>query len=343
MNRTRRIIGAVLAVTCLVASVAAADREPPQFGLIRGPSLAEARSQAMSWLASVTKDQAILDKAKEIWDEAESRPVLDRVAQTLALGDAEARRLLEQARNPAALPLAEVPAVLRDQSQPAFYRANLGLSLAKALINRRVHDESLAILQAIRPEQVVDPASYYFYRAVAENQLVMKEAGLQSIHRLLHSVADVPERYRVVAGLMKAEMEKWKDKDIGYIARRMRDIEGRLGNARGGPKTQAKEKEVIDLLTKKIEELEKQCQACQAGGASSTPRSTQPLPDSRIVGGAGPGNVDRKKLLQSLEIWGKLPEKERIKAMESLSRDLPPHFREAIEGYLKKINKAPRR
>jgi hypothetical protein len=58
------------------------------------------------------------------------------------------------------------------------------------------------------------------------------------------------------------------------------------------------------------------------------------------MGGAGPGNVDKKKLLKDLELWGKMPEKDKIKALEAIAREYPPHFREAIEGYLKKTTRS---
>ena len=57
------------------------------------------------------------------------------------------------------------------------------------------------------------------------------------------------------------------------------------------------------------------------------------------MNGPGDGKVDNKQLLKTLEVWGKMPEKERIKALEAISREYPPHYREAIEGYLKELAK----
>jgi hypothetical protein len=37
------------------------------------------------------------------------------------------------------------------------------------------------------------------------------------------------------------------------------------------------------------------------------------------------------------EVWGKLPEKERAKAMLELTRDMPPRYREVIEKYFKEL------
>jgi hypothetical protein len=47
--------------------------------------------------------------------------------------------------------------------------------------------------------------------------------------------------------------------------------------------------------------------------------------------------VDPKKLQHIAEIWGKLPEKERAKAMMEMTKDLPPRYREVIENYFKTL------
>lgn len=44
-------------------------------------------------------------------------------------------------------------------------------------------------------------------------------------------------------------------------------------------------------------------------------------------------------MIKNLDVWGKMPEKDRIKALEAISRDYPPHYREAIESYLKELAK----
>jgi hypothetical protein len=50
--------------------------------------------------------------------------------------------------------------------------------------------------------------------------------------------------------------------------------------------------------------------------------------------------VDPKKLKEMAQVWGKLPEKERAKAMLELTRDMPPRYREVIENYFKKLAQA---
>ena len=37
--------------------------------------------------------------------------------------------------------------------------------------------------------------------------------------------------------------------------------------------------------------------------------------------------------------WGKLPERERAKAMIELTREMPPRYREVIEKYFKELSR----
>ncbi len=57
---------------------------------------------------------------------------------------------------------------------------------------------------------------------------------------------------------------------------------------------------------------------------------------------SGPGNVDPKKLDALVKGWGKLPEKERAKAMQDITRDMPPKYREVIETYIRKLAQSER-
>jgi hypothetical protein len=246
-----------LAPACYGADTTARDSASPTLGVIKGPSFDEAKAQALQYLKE--HKPSALPAAEALWNPKEDRALLDRVAETLMLGCDEASKVVAAARDPKSEAPTDVPAVLKSYKCAAFFRANLGLYLAKQYAARKVHEQAIDILRATRPEHVVDPASYYFFKAVAENKLLLKDEGLQSIDRLLYNVSDAPERYVVIATLMKVEMLGWKDKDLAHAGRLMEEIEGRLEIARGGQKTQSKQKEVVAILDKLIEDLEKQC------------------------------------------------------------------------------------
>jgi hypothetical protein len=235
-------------------------KELPSFGTLRAPAPDAARSQAQDWLKSVGKtDAATLKQFNEIWNT--DRPVLDKVAQTLTLGDARAARLLDEARDPSTPAPTEVPSLIKDTKLSAYFRANLALAYAKALCNRKVYEEALEAFKAVRPEHVADPASYLFHKAVVEHALMQKEQANDTIDRLLVDVPDAPERYRMVGALMHFDMLTWKEKDLGWISRKMDNIHRRLDLVRGGKQTQQMQKEVLVRLDEMIKELENQCKS----------------------------------------------------------------------------------
>ena len=66
----------------------------------------------------------------------------------------------------------------------------------------------------------------------------------------------------------------------------------------------------------------------------------KPMEDSQGGTNGGPGNVNEVKLKQYQENWGKMNDNERARAIQELTRDLPPHYRQVIEDYFKSLNKA---
>jgi hypothetical protein len=323
------------------------------FGVLPAPSLESVRGQAQEWLKSAGKtDQASTQAFGAIWSQTD-RPLLDLVADTFALGNPDVKKLLDEARDPNAPAPKQVPDLVKDLKLPVFFRANLALAYAKALASRRVYEEALDALKGVRVEQVVDPAAYFFHKAVAEHGMLIKPDATRSIARLLDDVPDAPERYKMVAALMYLDMQTWKEKDLGDIGRKMNNIERRLDLARGGPHTQKLQKEVVmrlDEIIKKLENQQKgggggggggQNPGCPpggqpSGGAPSAGAPTAPQTDS--IGGtnSGPGNVDPKKIKDIIEAWGKLPEKERAKAMTDMIRGMPPAYRQMIEEFYKR-------
>jgi len=333
----------------------AAKKETSSFGALKSPEATEAREQAAAWLKSVGKaDAAGQARLKAIWEA--DRPLVDKVSDTLAFGNADAAKLLAEARNPnAPAPLA-VPALLKDAKQPQFLRANLALAYAKALTGRKVYEEALETFAVVKAEDVIDPSAYFFHRAVCEHALMLREQADTSIDRLLVDVTDAPERYRMVASLMHFDMVTWQDKDLGWIARKMGNIQRRLDLKRGGKETQKIQKEVIVRLDEMIKEMENRRKnqsgngdaenqgQCPNGGPGqdnpgNSPQSSNPQNDTKGGTASGKGEVDKKKVEELAAVWGKLPEKERTRMLVELTRGMPSKDRSVIEAYFKELQK----
>jgi hypothetical protein len=244
VKRTR--LWAIALVATLLAgsgpALAIDTKKPLGFGTLDGASAEAVKTQAQAWLKGLGKtDAATADQFEAIWRQTD-RSVLDRLADSFALGSADAAQLMKEGRDQLAPAPTKVPDLFKNEKLPAFLRANLGLAYARALNNRRVHDEALDVLKLFNAEDVVDPAAYLFNRAVSEYSLLQKDEANRSVRRLLDEAgAFSPERYKAVAMLMQLDMVAWKNKDLSDISRKMKDVERRLDLARGGPVTQEKQ------------------------------------------------------------------------------------------------------
>jgi hypothetical protein len=296
-----------------------ADRKPPK------PQSAEAK--------------AIRAEAERLWadlpPEAEPSAVLDRLALTVALVDPRAERLVEVCSAPrTALVLPEAEWLASAELAP-LVSANLRLYYGRWLVHHRLYDEALAQVEPLRAAEVVDPASLLFYKAIAHHRLLHREASLEAIERLLQGAPLSPQRYVVLAELIRGDLEKLEEESLDHIARRMEDIERRLDLGRANKRVRDIEDGVIESLDKLIKKVEEQQQAAAASSANSI-QSSRPAQDSRIMGGKGPGRVTKRDI-GSESGWGNLPPKQREEAMQQINRQFPSHYRDVIEQYFRKL------
>ncbi len=361
-NSRRRTISWVILVAMGLGSgkggfVSGADVDPKPvpvgqagFGMLVEQPMDSLKKQAREYLTS----RGLWKPAFEpLLEQGFSRelPISDKFADALALGDARIEVLLSEARNNDSLPPAGVPAFFKDKKYPEFVRANVGVSFARALSLRRIHEEALETLGLFAVEKVADPGTYLYHRAVSEHALMMKNEATSSIDRLLQDVPNLPERYRMVGMLLYYDLTTWKEKDLSWISRKMEMIQRRLEVTRGGKTTQKIQKEVVARLDEMIKEMENQQKESSSSNQGNCPdgapsqgqpgnnaQPMEPAKDSRPGGVSGQGVVDSKRVKELASVWGKLPEKDQAKALVELTRNAPPKYREAIELYFKKLS-----
>lgn len=335
-----------------ISPVGAAETTPERveytFGTLRTLSVEKARAQAEAWLKSTGKfDQAAFEK---IWSRSDAT-VLDRVTDTLSLGSIDAAKVIAEAHASDKDAPKRVPAILKDEKQHPFLRANLALVYARDLSGNRVYEEALGALKSVTVEQVADPGAYLFHRAVSEHALMQKKEAITSVLRLINEVQDAPDRYVALGGMMLNDMLNWKadEKDLGNIGKLMDNVERRLDLARGGPETQEIQKKILFRLDELIKEKENQCKGGQCNGGncpnggqkpgSGGSNPSSPMQDSNIATNSGPGKVDEQQLRKMAENWVKMNDKERADAMAKVTSDLPPKYKVIIEDYFKAITR----
>ena len=330
-----------LVLPLLAANVSAAD------AVFAPPTAADARTQVLQWVAErgVT-DKAVLERIAQEWTLGEmpltTEDIFQRVIRTLTSADADAKKIVDACQE--ATPIATWPREIIPQTDAMtnFAKQHLRLHVGRFLAQRQLYEEALEVLVAVDPKQVVDPASYFFQRAICEHQLLKKGDAMRSLGNLLDNTQNVPERYKAVALLMRHDLEQLKDASLGEVAKKMFDVERRLTLGRGGEKTQKVEEEIVEALDEIIKKVEQQQQNAGGGGGQggNQNQSGGAANDSSIKGATAPGEVDKKDIGNKAG-WGTLPPKKATEAKNVINRNFPSHYREAIEQYFKKLANRP--
>lgn len=227
--------------------------------------------------------------------------------------------------------------VLDNQDEHAFVRDHVRLLLGRWLAQNEFYDETVEQLSLVDADAVLTPESVLFYRALAEHQLLQKEDCKATVEKLLEHEVDLPVRFAVVAKLMLADLSPVEEGSLDEISRLMKDIYRRTQFQRSGTLVLKQEADVIDKLDKLIEDLEEQRQQQQAANQSGGgPPSGKPMQDSQQSETKGDGKVTSKDLADGGQ-WGDMAPAERSAAMAEMVKDMPPHYRAAIEKYFRRL------
>ena len=224
-----------------------------------------------------------------------------------------------------------------------IYRNQIELFRARWMTQHRLFDEALEIYDQLSPENVVDPAGLFFYRAVCQSELFRREAALDSLSLLLNHTLQVPSRFRTVAVILQKELDGRKDDDLGHVARLMADVKRQLDLGRSGNRVQERQGEVIDAIDHLLEEAENNKKNDQQQGEGQNgqdtpnqPSSGRAAPRSRIHGSVGKGEADRREVRETGS-WGMLDRRREAKARELIRQQFPANYLDIISKYSQRV------
>lgn len=265
--------------------------------------------------------------------------LLELVVQSFALVDPDVLKLLQDCNTPSASLSAPNINALKPSVRNSFFLANLNLFYGRCLAERRLFDEAWEVLKSIDVQEVVDPSSLFFFRAVAAQGMLELKPALEAIDDLLTNTERVPVRYSATATLMQADLQGLQEKSLGELARLMSDSERRLDLGRAGEKVQGVQERIIANLDEIIKKVEQQQGGGGGGGGGQGGQNNNPggaADDSQVKGQEAPGEVDKKRF-DNKGSWGNLPEKDLTKAKNDLNKNFPSNYEQAIEKYTKKL------
>jgi len=337
-------------------SFAAADVEPDAGKIWTVPTEEQLRADLQGYLDTFVADQVLRDQILESWPNGESSgPVAieilsQRILDSLRAASPKVATFLNLCDTIEWMPLPFGQKMQLPKLPNPFHPEETAISprltgvlrmyLAKRLIRAHYYDEALAVLREMNPENTIDPIVVLFGLGIVHNELLNKKEGLIAVKLLRDSFpsqSPYSRRFLEVAKLLENELNNIDDDEQKpeSIARKMEDIQRRLGQGNTDDPVQKVEKDVLESLEKLIEKLEEQKKQChgQQGGQGNNPAD-----DSRILRQKGPGQVGEKNLgIQSG--WGELPAKEREAALMQIEKEFPSHYRDIIEQYFRQMAK----
>lgn len=315
------------------------------------PEVRRFEEYLLSYMEDRGVDEDVREQVNAFWTQSVEQirgpELIGRLISAAALIDPRIDALGEQLLSTTAEPIVpgELPWLTSDT--PGWLQDTIRLACGRKFAQRKLYDESLETLAGLSIDQVCDPSSLIFYRAVCEHHLLMKDTCIENVDLLLQREDELPKRYVNVSKLMSADIEPLQEDSLDEVSRLMRDVQRRLELGRLGSKVRGEEQKIVDKLDKMIDKIEKQLQQQkqqqqqQSGEGQQSPAQSQPMEDSNIAGQSGPGDVDNKDV-GSRSGWGNLPPAQRQESLQRLTDELPSHYRDVIEGYFRQLAKEPR-
>jgi hypothetical protein len=308
------------------------------------PKFDETRNRINQWLDEQKVSPAIRNQIETIWsainDSTPADQLLVAAVQSFAIADSRIAGLVEECNTFSGIIVESKAALVKDTQRNEFVRTNLGLYYGRYLVERRLFDEAWDVLKNLDARQAIDPASLFFFRAVAAQGILEVKPALESLDQLLTNTERVPTRYSATAVLMQSDLKSVQAKSLGEIARLMSDSERRLELGRAGERVQEIQERIITDFDEIIKKIEQQQQGGGGGGGgqggSSNNGGGSPAEDSGIKGDEAPGDVDKKNF-EFKGKWGNLNEKDAAKAKNNLNKNFPSHYEQAIDKYTKKM------
>jgi tetratricopeptide (TPR) repeat protein len=302
------------------------------------PTVDAIRTQSLEWVLRTTPSNGPNHaRVTQIWERPDrATDVIATALDAVAVVDPRVAAFRDAGGE------GQLPVFTGSEETAAFPRNVVALWRGRELVRQARFDEALPLLVDADVATSIDPASLLFYRGCCQHWLLDREAALESFDRLLEREDDIPVRFAHLARLLRADIASVESDSLDHIARRIRDVRRRLDLGHAGPQTRKVQDGIIESLDKLIDKAEQQQQQQAGGGGggggggSGQDGQLQPMDDSRIAGGRGPGEV-RKKDLGDGDGWGNLPPHEREAALQQIGREYPPHYREAIEQYFKRL------
>jgi hypothetical protein len=308
------------------------------------PSADQIKSTIRQWSDVANLNPANREALRQLLQASSNQQIdrsrLDFVSKALATALPALREVLAVTERTAEVLEPHLRETISLASDDRFVQSHVNLLLMRWLIKQKMYDEAIEQTKSLRVDDVIDPVTLIFLRALAYHQLSQKTPCVLSCRQLLEREPELPRRIASLTQMMLADIEPLEEDTLDEIARLMNDVHRRQSLYRAGQKVRELEETVLgklDKLIEKAEEEQKKKSQLQAGGSPSSP-----MQDSQQASGLGSGDVTNKSLAEGGQ-WGNLPPGERAAVLAELTKELPPHYRIVIEEYFRRLAQEEKR
>ncbi|MAE66595.1 MAG: hypothetical protein CMJ18_20180 [Phycisphaeraceae bacterium] len=173
------------------------------------------------------------------------------------------------------------------------------------------------------------------------------EAAADAAHEHVHpespkpdaTPVDTDEKADPILDVIKPPAKKVEKNPLGALADAMGGIAADLAGKKTDKPVQDRQQDVIRQLDQLIEMLEQSsssCSKCQGGGSASSPSPSQPLDDSRIIGGPG-GVGDLRAPSRGKHQLISLDPKQREAIIQSMNEGFPAAYESILQDYYRRL------
>lgn len=190
-----------------------------------------------------------------------------------------------------------------------------------------------------------------FLLGVCQARTLQRTQATATLRHFLQAYPDAPERLRVGARYLLAQLSLLADDSLDDVVDRMEFSHRRLWLEDASKPTQQQQEKIVAILDKLIKEAEKKEQQGGGGGGggggqgqgqgppSGTGNPNAPANQSTLPGGgdAGLGNLHGLDRGSAADQWGSMPDRERQRVLSTLKERFPDRYRDIIEQYYKTL------
>jgi len=226
----------------------------------------------------------------------------------------------------------------------------------RALMMAERYEDALPLLAKVAGEWIgrtLFAGESLFLVGACQAELLNRKAAANVLRDFLKHYPDAPERMRVGADHVVRTLAAIEEGSLVDVQERMDDSRRRLSLARSGEPTQERQKRIVAMLDRLIEEAEEReqggggggCGGGGGGGQGGAPSGNQvpggPANSSSAPGGRTRiGALDRATRGRPDEVWGNARQREREKILNVLKAKFPDRYRELLEQYYKSLQES---